>query len=219
MMFCAITLLCLAGCGHQTDEQVLEDAVSAYSAIAGKYNAIVNSEDNKEVVKNCKRLGRDFRTNSFWYSANVEIAEIAPLHRALYIVSDDTKEINHLMGKLEGRILTGAAIYSKLHTLLEHLHYTMNVIRDTNSYVEEARVLEQRRIEQEQLEEARRQRYAMETIAYNSARPIVIKEEVIAAPCHSCSACPRPNVMTEEHIEHTNSSSCCGQELAEITVE
>lgn len=201
IMVSAALMIFLAGCGYQTDEEVLASAVENYSSIAGKYSAILNSKDNKEVVKNCARFGRDYRTNSFWYSANLDIAEIAPLHRALYVISDDHQEINRTMHKLERRMLTNTAIYQKFENLLDNLNYALKIVRDTGNYLEEARVLEQRRLEQEQLEETRRQRVAMESIAYRTAQPVVVTETIVTSkPCCSPS---------EHHQE----------ELAEIVVE
>lgn len=209
-----IMILALTGCGHQTDEEVLADAVNFYSSVAGKYHEILNSHDDEAVVLHCQRFGRDFRTNSFWYNANLEIAEIAPLHRALHVMNDDNQDINRTMRKLECRMLTGATIYQKLHSLLDNLHYSAQVVRDTDLYLEEARVLEQRRLEEERLAEARRQTAAMACIACNAVRPVVVKETVVtrypargSCPCSGVQASP------------CNDDQRCGPELEEIVVE
>ncbi len=193
-------VITLAGCGYQTDEEVLNEAVNLYSSTAGKYHALLNSHDNNAVVKNCQRFGRDYRTNSFWYNASLDIAEIAPLHRCIYVVHDDSQEVNHMMRKLERRMLNNASIYQKFVSLLDNLHYAVKVVKDTDFYLEEARVLEQRRLEQERLDEARRQRYAMETIAIQASRPVVVEKTTVVSrkPASSCG---------------------CQEELAEITVQ
>jgi len=203
-----IALMTLGGCGHQTDEEVLTEAVNVYSSVAGKYYDILNSQDDDAVILHCQRVGRDFRTNSFWYDARLAIAEIAPLHRALIVIADDKHEVLHTMNKLECRILTSTTIYEKMKSLIDNLNYAIQVIKDNDRYLEEARVLEQRRLEEERLAESRAQTAALTSVACSMAsRPVVVKETVVTrCPKRSCScaACDAP---------------CGERELEEIIVD
>jgi hypothetical protein len=202
------SLMVLGGCGHQTDEEVLSEAVNIYSSVAGKYHEILNSQDDDAVILYCQRFGRDFRTNSFWYDAHLAIAEIAPLHRALIVIADDRHDIVHLMNKLECRMLTSTTIYEKIKNLVDNLNYAIQVVKDNDRYLEEARVLEQRRLEEERLAESRAQTVALTSVACSMAsRPVVVKETVVTrCPKRSCScaACDAP---------------CGERELEEIIVD
>lgn len=202
-----IAVITLSGCGHQTDEEVLGDAINFYSSVAGKYHEILNSKDDDAVILSCQRFGQDFRTNSFWYDANLGIAEIAPLHRALLVISDDRRDVIHTMNKLECRVLTGATIYEKLKNLLDNLNYAIQVVKDNDRYLEEARVLEQRRLEEERLAESRAQTAAITSVALSVAsHPVVVEERVVThCPRRSCSCAGAE-------------APCCGRELGEITV-
>lgn len=175
LFLCGAVLL-LAGCGQQSDDQIAQEAYDAHRAIAARHVDILNSHDDKAVAKNAMRFGLDYRAEfGFWGGIFCDdyrdIAEIAPLHRAYFIINEDINTARGHMTKLKSRLLDTTSIYTNLQNLRDDLSYAQGVIREQKAYIEEARVLEQRRIQQAQLNEARRQTQALNDIACAQQKP------------------------------------------------
>lgn len=169
-------LIFIAGCGQMTDEQIIQEAYDTHQAIAGRHVDLLNSHDNAAVVKNGTRFGLDYRSDSgFWgrlFDDDYrDIAAIAPLHRACFIIGDDLNNIRGHMSRLKAHMLENSAVYTNLKNLRENLSYAYEVMRDQKAFIEESRILEQRRIQQAQLEEARRQTRALQDIACKQQSP------------------------------------------------
>ena len=169
-------LVFIAGCGHLTDEQIIQEAYDTHQTIAARHVDLLNSHDNNAVVENGMRFGLDYRSDGGFWGRLLDddyrdIAGIAQLHRTCFIIGDDLNAIRGQMSRLKAHALENSAVYTNLKNLSENLTYACSVMRDQNAFIEESRILEQRRLQQAQLEEARRQTRVLQDIACKQQNP------------------------------------------------
>jgi hypothetical protein len=206
LIFVVLISLIVPGCFHQTDDEVISDACAVSNDINSRYREILNAPDDESILEFAYHYGSSNRVGGFAGMWNDYVGKDyltkaggAPLHRAAYFIEGDTYEINRHLGYLESRMLSSLTLHQKLRTLSKNLNYALHVIKVSPVFAEESRYIEKRKLQQQQLEESRKQNQLLNEIA--EKRPVIIHEEkIVEKPIIVCEAKrgPKPHLQCQK---------------------
>lgn len=176
--FIGASLLLITACGHQTDEQILENAQQCYEIVSLRYEKLLDTADIEASLDLARRIGAQAGDTRSWLEILLgtgQSAEGAPLHKVTRLISQDLSDIGDHLDRLSARLLSNISLYDKLRDIRDSLNEVLDSIQADPNYSEEARFLEMRRIESNRLYEEREQRRLLQAIA---DRPVVVEEEI-----------------------------------------
>lgn len=144
------SVLFLAGCSGLTNEQILDEANITYSRVSERYDKILNSDDNIEVVNNCIGFAQinncamktKFSNHCKDYSS---LTSIAPLHKTCCIICDDVKLLKKGISYLQKRKLDNSQVYKNMQNFQNELGEIMAIVLNDDKYMREEIVLQRER--------------------------------------------------------------------------
>lgn len=201
----ALVPFLLVGCVHQSDEQILEKAEHFYQVVSLRYEKLLDTADPEKIVLCARSLGTSSYsppTNWFdsFFKGDSTYREATPLHTVARFIRNDLDELYSHLGYLQTRLLINLPIYTRLESLRDSLVHALSVLKVDEDYIEEARFIDLKRVEEHRLQVEQDQRDYLKKIA---ERP-PYKEEV---------------TYTEIVKEPSYRKSQAKREVAEITVK
>ncbi len=206
----------MAGCIHQSDEQILEKAERYFAVVSLRYEKLLDTADPEKIILCARSLGTSsYAPTTSWFDfifkGDSTYREAIPLHTVARFLESDLDDLYSHLASLQTRLLVGLPIYKRLQMLRDGLVQALETIKVDEDYIEEARFIDLKRVEEKRLAAERDQRDYLRKIA---ERPPYKEEititEIVKKP--SKKHC-------EVECDETRPVKKPKKEIAEIVVE
>ncbi len=169
-----IMLLLATSCARQTPEDVLRNACQDYDTLIFRYETLLHADTDVEIIEQARLLAIDNSLSfgsalweSFVGNDYVVNSSASPLHKALYFIDRDIRNLEAISYKLERRGLFNRPIYEKIGNLRRRLCTIARIIQAHKTYIEESQFIAQQRVNKSQLYEQQKQTNLLQEIAHN----------------------------------------------------
>jgi len=168
------SLLIVPGCGHKSNEAILQESLGTYQNFSLRYESVLKSsrQDTPILMAAVRQLGIDVSFSfgeSLWASLSGNDHVIAssgsPLHRALYVMRQDARKLSQLVRQFEQRGLFDRPIYKLLYGLRIDLCAVMRVVESQQDYSQEAQFIESQEVQKALLNQSYQQKVLLADIA------------------------------------------------------
>ena len=157
-------LITLTSCCRQTNEDVIADAYHHYNIMRMRYEEMLIAQDDIEIIEQARLFGLNQNLSfgsSLWESLcgndHLVCSQGAPLHRAVYFIQRDIKQLEQHAHNFERRGLFNRPLYENLCQLRRNLCSIVCLLQAQKAYSQESQFIEQQQVQKNQLYEQKRQ--------------------------------------------------------------